>query len=188
MAETDNSAMNLQYAPSHRANAVRNAKERILSDVIKLLVGSKVDTFSESSVAANLGYSERQFRRIWWEAAGEPLGSFARRIRLERAAGMLSNSTVGIAEVAGASGFSSVQAFTKAFRSHFECSPTEFKNLNHGIDCLFPGFLLRTDLKVDLPSRVKLKTGLDGTTTYVYEGPILLAKVYSTGRIDWRPR
>ena len=188
MAETDNSATKLQYVSSLRARKLVLQERPILSAILGLVFTSNVSTFSESSVAAALGYSERQFRRIWWEIAGESLGSFVRRIRLERSAGMLSGSGASVANIARASGFSSVQAFDKAFVVYFGCAPTEFRNLNHGKECLMPGFLLALDQQIDLPSLVKIRTGLDGTTTFIFDGPILLAKVLPDGSIDWRPR
>jgi len=188
MAETDKSATNLQYVHSRRARCVGHAERRIFSDVLDMLFRGNVRALSESCVAAALGYSERQFRRIWWEIAGEALGLFVRRIRLERSAGMLSGSAMGIAGIARATGFSSVQAFSKAFTAHFGCAPTEFRNLNQNKECFLPGFLLGEDQQHDLPSHVKIRTGLNGVTTFIFDGPILLAKVLPSGRIDWRPK
>src|ERR1019366_6077369 len=173
MAEMDNSATKLQYVRSRRVRSSGHAERRILSEVIELVFRSKANVVSEPGIAAVLGYSERQFRRIWWEIAGEPLGSFVRRIRLEKSAGMLSGSARDIADIARTSGFSSVQAFSKSFTTHFGCAPTEFRQLNQSEDCFLPGFLLGLDRQNCLPSVVKIRNGLDGTTTLIFDGPIL---------------
>jgi len=177
MAEKDNWVMILQYAPT----------DVLVQRVADMALAGHLPAISEVSVAGRLGYSTRQLRRIWWHAAGESIGSFLRRIAMERAAGFLSTTKRTVGEVATGAGYSTIQAFCRAFGEHFDCPPSEFRSLNCGVDRLMPGFLLSEGSSRSLPKHVHVVTGVGSETTFVYDGPILLAKVLPSGEIDWRP-
>jgi len=109
-------------------------------------------------------------------------------MHLERSAGVLSTSNIEVGEIARTSGFSSPQAFSKAFHIYFGCAPTEFRSLNRGKDCLLPGYLLIERTTQGLPKWVRIANDVGSFTTFVFAGPVLLAKVLPNGRIDWCPR
>lgn len=84
-----------------------------------------VPTLEDLAKAA--GLSPFHFHRIFRSVVGEPVASHYRRIRLERAASRLSHSKDAITDIALGAGFESSAAFSKAFRGHFECSPSNFR-------------------------------------------------------------
>jgi len=102
-----------------------------------------VDTFAGfvEAVARNLGegsersdgfaaqafLSRSQFDRVIRATAGEPPAAFQRRVLLERAAFQLATSKVGILEIALDAGYSSHEAFVRAFRRAYGVSPSEWR-------------------------------------------------------------
>jgi AraC family transcriptional regulator len=73
-------------------------------------------------------FSPYHFHRIFTALVGETLGDHLRRIRLERAAGMLrGNPYHPVTEIALGCGFSSSAAFARAFRAHFGMSATDWR-------------------------------------------------------------
>ena len=79
-------------------------------------------------VASEAHFSKYHFHRIFNAMVGETVGAFIRRLRLERAAENLMYSVSSdISTIAHKYGFSSSQNFTRAFKSHFGMTPTEFR-------------------------------------------------------------
>ena len=73
-------------------------------------------------------FSPYHFHRIFRALVGETTGQFVRRARLEAAASRLCfQPGVSITEVALDCGFSSVEAFGRAFRSHFGMTASAYR-------------------------------------------------------------
>ena len=53
---------------------------------------------------------------------------FLRQMRLKTAADLISQSDYNISEVAYLTGFNDLKYFSKCFKNHFGCPPSEFKN------------------------------------------------------------
>ena len=172
----------MQYSVSNRPS-IRQVSE---DQIIPLLVESAER--NEAALAASLGYSTTQFRRICLSELGEPIGSFTRRARLERAAGRLALEQTTVSQISEEAGYLSEEAFSKAFRRHFDCSPSIFRELNQTADCLMPGYLISRGLRGRLPQTVKLAVGDGLTTRFIYDGPVFLARILPNGAIDWLPR
>lgn len=99
------------------------------------LARDEVPTLEELAKVA--GLSRFHFHRIFRSIVGEPVASHHKRLRLERAASRLSHSKEAITGIAFAAGFESSAAFSKAFRGHFGCSPSDFRK--RGPDRISPG-------------------------------------------------
>ncbi len=70
-------------------------------------------------------FSPYHFHRLFSAWMGETLGDYMRRRRLEVAAMRLAaQPRVPILEIALSVGFGSSEAFARAFRSRYSCSPT----------------------------------------------------------------
>lgn len=73
-------------------------------------------------------FSRFHFHRIFQSWMGETLGDYARRRRLEKAAFRLScTPPESVLETALATGFGSGEAFARAFKLRFGCTPTEWR-------------------------------------------------------------
>jgi AraC family transcriptional regulator len=74
-------------------------------------------------------FSAFHFHRIFQAWTGEVLGDYLRRRRLEVAAiRMRSQLQVPVLQIALGVGFGSAEAFARAFRARFGCSPTQWRN------------------------------------------------------------
>src|SRR5579862_9158696 len=71
--------------------------------------------------------SEFHFHRIFTAVSGETLNNFTNRLRLEKAARLLRYSEQSLTEIALDCGFSSSATFSRAFRSGYDTSPSEFR-------------------------------------------------------------
>ncbi|MBV9157661.1 MAG: AraC family transcriptional regulator [Acidobacteriaceae bacterium] len=72
-------------------------------------------------------FSEFHFHRIFSAVSGETLKTFTNRLRLERAARLLRYSGRSLTDIAFDCGFSSPATFSRAFRSGYETSPSQFR-------------------------------------------------------------
>lgn len=89
--------------------------------------------FTVDCLAEAVALSRRQLTRRLREAVGESPADFIRCFRLERAADRLDASdNPRISDVAYAVGFRTVSHFSKAFRKHFGCSPSQYPDETQG--------------------------------------------------------
>jgi AraC family transcriptional regulator len=72
-------------------------------------------------------FSEFHFHRIFTAVSGETLNNFTNRLRLEKAARLLRYSEQSLTDIALDCGFSSSATFSRAFRSAYETSPSQFR-------------------------------------------------------------
>jgi AraC family transcriptional regulator len=72
-------------------------------------------------------FSEFHFHRIFTAVSGETLNNFTNRLRLEKAARLLRYSDQTLTSIALDCGFSSSATFSRAFRSGYDTSPSQFR-------------------------------------------------------------
>ena len=72
-------------------------------------------------------FSEVHFHRIFSAVSGETLKSFTNRLRLEKSARLLRYSGEKLTDIALQCGFSSSATFSRAFRSGYGTSPSQFR-------------------------------------------------------------
>lgn len=75
------------------------------------------------------GFSIPHFHRVFTACTGESAISYVRRMRLIHAGRKLRMGAVDIMAIALAAGYESHAAFSKAFKSQFGISPSEFRKL-----------------------------------------------------------
>ena len=81
-----------------------------------------------ATLAGVAHFSPFHFHRLFAAWMGETLGDYVRRRRVEVAAMRLAaQPRVSILHIALSAGFGSAEAFTRAFRGRFQCSPTEWR-------------------------------------------------------------
>ncbi|KAB0517094.1 AraC family transcriptional regulator [Pseudomonas extremorientalis] len=92
-------------------------------------IDTHLDTPLEGARLADIAnFSRFHFHRIFAAWMGETLGSYVRRRRLEKAAFRLScGNHETVLETALASGFNSGEAFARAFKLQFGCTPSEWR-------------------------------------------------------------
>jgi AraC family transcriptional regulator len=109
--------------------AVQKAVEQVIQSLDRAL-----DLQALARVAA---LSPLHFHRVFRGAIGETPLELHRRLRLERAAFQLRNDDAPVTTIAFAAGYETHESFTRAFRLHYHCSPSEFRQ-NDPPDCARP--------------------------------------------------
>jgi AraC family transcriptional regulator len=133
---------------------------------------------TEIRLADAASYSVTHIRRVFYAAMGESLGDFMLRVRLERAAGLLSLGNQPIIDVALAANYQSGEAFARAFRARFQSPPTLFRALNQGEAHLLPGYVYsKAPSKSSGRMEVGLCMSIGRITTYVYDGLSLIDRI-----------
>ncbi len=79
-------------------------------------------------LAERVHLSPYHFHRIFRGMTGESPAELVRRLRLERAAWQVRNTTMPITEIAFAAGYATHEAFTKAFQAAFRMAPSVFRS------------------------------------------------------------
>src|SRR5437879_9050764 len=89
------------------------------------------DSLELASLAEVAHFSPFHFHRLFAAWMGETLGDYLRRRRIEVAAMRLSSQPrLSVLTAAISVGFGSGEAFTRAFKTRFGCSPTTWRKQN----------------------------------------------------------
>lgn len=95
-------------------------------DYIRLHLDKSFDLATLAGVAS---FSPYHFHRIFTAMVGETPNNFVSRIKLEKAAQLLHNNPkASVSDVAFLCGFVNISSFSRAFKSHFNMTTTEFRN------------------------------------------------------------
>ena len=100
--------------------------ERILS-VLVFIQRNLDEELSLEEYARVAHFSPYHFHRIFRGMVGESLHEHIRRLRLERAATRLKRTDRAIVEIALEAGYDAHEAFTRAFRTLYGCSPSHYR-------------------------------------------------------------
>lgn len=107
-------------------------------------------------IAGVANFSPFHFHRLFHALMGEALGDYVRRRRLESAAVRLrSQHRVPVLSIALGVGFGSAEAFTRAFRARFDCSPTEWRKSKRSQTASKRGQAARTSARKNGASRIQ---------------------------------
>lgn len=82
---------------------------------------------SIEALAGRACLSLYHFHRVFTAVTGEAPGEMCRRLRMQRAAWQLRYTDASITAIALGAGLGSSQAFAKAFRRHYGCTPGAFR-------------------------------------------------------------
>ncbi|MEM8595099.1 MAG: helix-turn-helix transcriptional regulator [Pseudomonadota bacterium] len=94
---------------------------------IESIIGSEGPRiWTVAALADALGLSQARIKRAVLRETGRPIGAYLAERRLSIACEML-RGRQSVAEIAAATGYSSAEAFTKAFRKRFGISPRDYR-------------------------------------------------------------
>jgi AraC-like DNA-binding protein len=104
----------------------------VSTDTFARFVNLLADTLDDhqaagDALAARLHMSRFHFDRLVSAAGGEPPGALRRRVLMERAAYQLITSDREVLEIAMDAGYSSNEAFTRAFARHYGAPPSRWR-------------------------------------------------------------
>src|SRR5262252_5866823 len=118
--------MSIESVSSQETQANREYAQRInrVIDYLRENLDRQVKLEELAKVAC---FSEFHFHRIFTAVSGETLNNFTNRLRLEKAARLLRYSEQSLTDIALDCGFSSSATFSRAFRSGYDTSPSQFR-------------------------------------------------------------
>lgn len=105
----------------------RSFYELAVQRAIERIVVSLDQALDLEALARGAALSPFHFHRVFRGAVGETPLELHRRLRLERAALQLRDGDEPVTTIAFAAGYETHESFTRAFRLHYVCSPSEFR-------------------------------------------------------------
>src|SRR6516165_4848710 len=97
---------------------------------LSAVVANSLDTQAKTQDMARQAYQSRtQFHRLFRMVVDETPGALRRRLLLERAAYQLAHTGVSVTDAALNANYSSLEAFTRAFRRAFRTSPSLYRRM-----------------------------------------------------------
>lgn len=115
-----------QADPIRRRQHTPPVAPGLIMHVNQLALG-KGETPTIKEVARSLNISPSHLRARFRASCGVSLGHHLRRLRLEKACGLLRLSTNRVTEVAELCGFNSIFSFSRAFRTAYGISPLAYR-------------------------------------------------------------
>ena len=89
---------------------------------------------SLEKIAKSAAFSKFHFHRIFHSIMGEPLNQYILRLRIEKAACMLTSTEFSVTEIAYKCGFSNSSTFARAFKNRLNQTPSHWRNHNSKLD------------------------------------------------------
>lgn len=101
--------------------------QSIVDEIDESIQAQRDEALTLRALARRLGYSEFYTTRKFREIAGMPLKDYLRRRRLAFALKEVRDSQKSLLEIAVGYGFSSHEAFTRAFKQTYGVTPSEYR-------------------------------------------------------------
>ena len=106
---------------------LESVDEKFLRKALEVVEAHLSDVdFDNTAFARELCMSRMQLNRKLQALTGRSIHEFIRRLRLQRAAKLLSSHWGNVTEVAYEVGFNSLSSFARSFREHYGVPPSEF--------------------------------------------------------------
>jgi AraC family transcriptional regulator, regulatory protein of adaptative response / DNA-3-methyladenine glycosylase II len=104
-----------------------NTRGDVVARAMRLIADGVIDRGGVPALASALGYSARQLQRVLLAEVGAGPLALARAGRAQTARILIETSSLSMAEVALAAGFSSIRQFNDTVRAVFALTPTELR-------------------------------------------------------------
>jgi AraC-like DNA-binding protein/mannose-6-phosphate isomerase-like protein (cupin superfamily) len=98
-----------------------------LADVLHWCEAHLEEPISVAQLAAILFISPGHFSTLFTREVGMPPAAYLRRLRLEKARGLLDDTSLSITQAAQRSGFSDMAHFSRSFRAFYGVSPRDYR-------------------------------------------------------------
>ncbi|MFT3740659.1 MAG: GyrI-like domain-containing protein [Breznakibacter sp.] len=107
---------------------LENEYKSRMNKVIDYIESNLDKQFTLDELAGEANFSKFHFHRIFQALVGETPFQFITRVRLEKAAALITTSfELSIADIATRCGFTDKSVFSRNFKNHFQTSPTQYK-------------------------------------------------------------
>ena len=112
-----------------------NSANAKLCNSVKEYIDNRIFTMKNlSEVATAMGYNYSYISTLFHKTTGTTLNNYFKQKRMDSAKFLLSDSKMSISEIARTMNYSSVYAFSKAFKEHFGSSPGHYSGRFSGKD------------------------------------------------------
>lgn len=98
-----------------------------LNKVLEYIDNHPVEDLSLPALSQVSGYSPYHFHRMFHAITGRTLHEYVLQRKVNAAAGRLLYDRCSITQIAYGCGFSSSGSFTRCFRNHMRCSPSDYR-------------------------------------------------------------
>lgn len=105
---------------------INNAK---LCDLIRMMEASVEAPLEVATVARRVGLSRRQVERLFRAHLGQTPSEFYLGLRMDRARTLVTQSTLGLADIARSCGYESAAYFSRIYRLQFGSSPAAVRRM-----------------------------------------------------------
>ena len=112
----------IQQSPS--LEPVGYATPKRLRDAIILMERNLEEPLKLPEIADYIEISQRQLERLFLRHTGDTPVRYYINVRLDRARGLVTQTEIPLAEIAGACGFGSAEQFTRAYKKRFRIVPS----------------------------------------------------------------
>lgn len=117
------------------ATAIAMVKEQrenpLVKKIIEYIDKNMSKNYSLEDVAASVGVSPFYMSKLFKEQMGETFINYVTDKRLDRTKKLLIETDLSIKEIAGQTGYSDQNYFSRQFKNKFGISPTDFRNTNN---------------------------------------------------------
>lgn len=117
----------IESLPEGRGGWMGALRDPRVGAALALVHRSPERDWTNASLAGSVGMSRSRFAARFTALVGEPPLAYVSRWRLETAAGLLQDGSLGLGEIAARVGYESEAAFSKAFRRRFGTPPGAFR-------------------------------------------------------------
>lgn len=108
----------------------QNISNRIeIEKALEFIGGRFIDKVALEDIARHVNYSPSHFSRIFKKEVGMTVPAYVNSLRLKAAKKKLESGVENITEIAYSCGFSSPSHFASAFKSEFNCKPSEYSGM-----------------------------------------------------------
>jgi AraC family transcriptional regulator of adaptative response / methylphosphotriester-DNA alkyltransferase methyltransferase len=112
--------------PTHRPITI-TLRGSLLRDAVAIVESEYDRDLELDDVARRVATSRRQLQRAYSEIGNTTFRTHLTRVRMTRAAEMLSATAMSVRDIATRVGYRQPAQFAKAFRRHYGCSPSEYR-------------------------------------------------------------
>ena len=111
------------------ATAVQAEDEKLLSNIVLYLEENMADTeISVKTLSRHLGMSRSTLYHKLFELTGQTPVEYIRSVKLQKAAALIENSDLNVAQIAYSVGFATPKYFAKTFKAKYNILPSEYIN------------------------------------------------------------
>ena len=110
------------------STAAAEIRDIVVERAVRYIAECVSESIGVDHIARHVNVSRRTLDRRFAKVLGRSVHEELVAVRLQKACGLLTDSRQPVATIAEACGFWTVASFSRAFRQHMDCSPTEYRS------------------------------------------------------------